>query len=172
MTVGEKLSHSAVQVQDALTSLTDTWTQTLTDVFDTASVDPLALLRPEVTMDQVFQFARRAFEINRDLIRELAGMSLTAEVVVGQDVATISTVLTAPVDPPEPPDAPIDVVVSEIEEPKPEAVVSEKKTVAAARYSRVSKAELQKALSDRELPATGTIKELRSRLIEADRIEG
>jgi hypothetical protein len=157
VTVGEKLGHRAVQVQEAWTSLTESWTQTVQDLVDSASVDPIALLRPDVAMDQAFAFARRAFEMQQDLIRTLTGMSLSAEVTVGREVAVMSTAF-------EQPDASIDVVVSEIE--------PSTRPVPAAKYSRVSKAELQKVLTDRDLPATGTIKELRGRLIEADRQPG
>jgi hypothetical protein len=156
VTVGEKLGYRAIQVQEAWISLTESWTQTVEDLVDSASVDPLALLRPDVAMDQAFAFAQRAFQIQQDLISHLTGLSRTAQVTVGQEVAVISTAVAAPADPP------IDVVVSEIE-PAPRAAVP------AAKYSRVSKAELQKVLTDRNLPATGTIKELRGRLIEADR---
>jgi len=178
MTVGEKLSQSAVQLQDAWTTLTDTWTTTVQDLLDTAAVDPWALFRPDAAMDQMFEWARRTFEINRDLLQDLTGVSVTAEVAVGRELRFVGAAgaAEAPIDvlvsEIEPAEAPFDVVVSEVAPAEVEPVRSEKKatgTLAAGTSGRTSKAALQKALADRQLPASGTIKELRERLIEADR---
>jgi hypothetical protein len=155
VTIGDTLSQTA----DAWTGLMATWTQTVQDLLESAVVDPLALIWPNAAMDQMFGWAERTFEINLDLLRDLTGVSVTAV-------------------PPDPPIAvaalpvAIDVLVTEVEAVEVEAVGSGKnatRPVAAAASSRTSKAELQKVLSDLGLPSTGTIKELRERLIDADR---
>jgi hypothetical protein len=145
MTIGEKLSQGAVEVQEAWTRLSDTWMQSAQDLVGTVASDPFGLLHPDVILDQLLDLTRRSVEINLDLIGKLTGAPL-------------------PKQTPKPVE--ITATVRELEPPAEKAPTA---PVAAAKYTRVSKAELQRALSSRHLPKTGTVKELRQRLIEADR---
>jgi hypothetical protein len=169
MTVGEKLSQGAAQVQDAWASLTDTWMQTAHELVGSAVANPFGLLLPDLAMDQVFDFTRRAAEINWGLINALTGASVSARYgVIRGATTTADAVSTEIVTPAR------SVAVEEtptIEPPQPRVVRSKLEPtapIAAGRYSRVSKADLQKALSGRNLPKSGTVKELRERLIKAD----
>jgi hypothetical protein len=159
MTVDEKLSRGAVEIQDTWTSLTDTWIRAAEDLLSSASPDPFGLFHPDGVIDQMFDFTRRALEINCDLISTLTSVSITAEEAV-MKAATPIGVAVPPLDQPQ-----------TVEPARAELVPSERegtRPIAARKYSRVSKADLQQALSRRHLPKTGTIKELRERLIEAD----
>jgi hypothetical protein len=171
MTVGEKLSQGAAQVQDAWTSLSDVWMQTAHDLVGSAAADPFGLLHPDVVMEQVFDFTLRAVELNWDLISALTGTTVGAEYGVIRGATTATDAVSTEIVMPTEVVAPAIEETPSIEPPRPEPVRSREKPtgpVAAGRYGRVSKAELQKALSGRNLPESGTVKELRARLIEAD----
>ena len=88
MTVGEKLSQGAAQIQDAWASLTDTWMQTAHELVGSAVANPVGLLHPDVVLDHVFDLTRRAVEINCGLINALTGASVSARYGVIRGAAT------------------------------------------------------------------------------------
>jgi hypothetical protein len=83
-----------------------TWMETVQNLLDTAVVDPMALLRPNAATDLVVGWAERAFEINFDLLRDLTGVSVTAEVAIGREITTAGASTAA---------RPIEVEANEIE---------------------------------------------------------
>ncbi len=184
MTLDDKLSQGAVLVTDAWESLADTWVQAAQELLHSLTADPFGLFHPAFVADQVFDLAGRSFEISLNLISDLTGASTGEPAVEHATEAGNASIALAPpleaiqpevIDPPAAIAPPAVIDPPEVIDADPPAVIhippapKPARPVAADRYSRLSKADLQKTLSSRHLPKTGTVKELRQRLIEADR---
>lgn len=117
----------------------------------------LKIIDPRDTIDHVFDFWGKTLEVQRDFVKNLAGVSVAVGETVRDQAETVR-----------------EGVAEQVEWTKRAAgdqAGAAKEAVqeqAAERYQQMTKAELEKELASRDLPKTGTVDELRKRLLADD----
>lgn len=120
------------------------------------------------TIDQVFDYWAKALEIQRgvakqmvtsnlQLIEQMGARAETAQSVVQDHARNIGEFAREQAE-----------TVKGAAQEQAEAVKDAAEEEAAQRYESMNKADLQAELGRRDLPTTGTVDELRARLVEAD----
>lgn len=155
-------------IQDRYTSsvrqATETWAsvaQSVTDNMQKALAQtgsPFELINPSAAIDQMFDFWETTLEVQRGVAQQFAGVTVAAAEKVRTQAESIGTAVREQSET-------VAQAVREHVEATEEAV----HTQAAKRYEGLTKPELQEELARRDLPKTGTVDELRERLIEDDK---
>jgi len=116
---------------------------------------------PNKSIDQVFDFWEKSLEAQRTVAKQLVGASISAGEKVREQVESVSALVRQNAD-----------SVGQALREQADSVTATFKSAAAAvseqTYQNLNKAELQEELGARNLSKTGTVDELRERLVADD----
>ena len=106
---------------------------------------------PNETIDQVFDFWKKNLEVQRTIAKQLVGATISAGVKVGEQVKTVGEAVRLQADSVN---ATLQSAAARVKAPKT--------------YDDLTKAELHEELGARGLSKSGTVDELRARLVADD----
>jgi hypothetical protein len=162
-------TDTADNVRTTWTSSIESWTDSLQRIKVQAPNVQLRGVDLRRAVEEYFDDSQRIFEINRDCLRNLAGVLLSGGEVALDYSKSMSDVLRRQAG------MTVEMVREQADRLQdsqraqaPAAQRTEQPAPAVDRYRELTKAELSERLNDRNMPRTGTIEELRQRLIEAD----
>jgi hypothetical protein len=147
-------ADTAAQARKAWARTTESWTNGVQKLLGQVPTGGVGTMDPRRALDQSVGTVERIAEVNREYVQHLAEASLEVRKAVVDYSTTIAGVLRDQVG------ATVDAARGPAEKAAHDATVND--------YSGLTKAELSDLLAARHLPRTGTIGELRARLIESD----
>jgi hypothetical protein len=175
MTVQDEFATTLRQTQDAWISAAESWTQNLQRFAPQTLVAPFGVGDATAVIDQFFDFTERLLDVNREYAKNLAGAVTAFGGAVRQHVDSVGEVVRGQAQ------ATTDIAKEQVERAEQEEreqarqakraeqeQARQAKQAARERYEGWTKAELAEELGNRDLPKTGTVDELRERLVEAD----
>lgn len=145
-TLQDQYISAVRQSQDTWVGVVDTFTEGLQKSFALPGATPFDVVDPSAAIDQVFDFWGKTLEVQRDVSKQFAGLTLA----VAEKARTQAESVGAAV------------------REQAESAVRAVREQAAHKYADLTKAELQDELARRDLPKTGNVDELRERLIADD----
>ncbi len=145
-TLQDQYISAVRQSQDTWVGVVDTFTEGLQKSFALPGATPFDVVDPSAAIDQVFDFWGKTLEVQRDVSKQFAGLTLA----VAEKARTQAESVGAAV------------------REQAESAVRAVREQAAHKYADLTKAELQDELDRRNLPKTGNVDELRARLVEDD----
>lgn len=189
MTISTQYADTVSKTQEAFTTATDVWRQggqellgqTPTD--RVPSFDPTAVIDPlfdaAARMLEVNRFAERLLEANREYVKAFAGTAAQLQDAARKHADSLTDALRDQVGAvADTARETVDQVTQTVREQadaaerevRKEAREAKKaaRDTAAEKYADLTKPELQDELARREIAKTGTVDELRERLIEND----
>ena len=163
MTIQDQYIETFRQTQETWADLVKSFTNDAQRTFGPPS-SLFTLVDPNETIDQVFDFWEKSLEAQRKVAKQLVGASISAGEKVREQVESVSALVRQNAD-----------SFGEALREQTDAVTAALQSAAAAvreqaakSYDHLNKAELQDELAARDLPKTGTVEELRERLVAAD----
>ncbi len=179
MSVFERNGDRLRATGEAWTGVGETWMRQSQAWFDRASSAGMAAFRPAETMEQVYRLSGRLTAVNMKYGEDLmdAWLALTSAVtqhvsglaeVFNDELRTVSQVATEST---ERLDEAAREQVREAERVarnQAQALRRHVRQEAASHYEELTKTELSEELARRDMPRSGTVEELRARLIEDD----
>ena len=163
MTIQEQYLDTFRQTQETWADLVKSFTKDTPWTFGPRS--PLfSYADPNKTIDQFFDFWEQSLEAQRTVAKQLVGATISAGEKVREQVESVSAVARQNADA-------IGKALRESSDAVTATFESAAATVreqAAKTYDDLNKAELQEELGARDLPKTGTVEELRERLVADD----
>ena len=162
MSLQDQFTNTVRQTQDAWTGIVESLTDNVQTL--TSSVSHVPTADPVAAIDQVFDFWFKTLEVQRDVLKQLAGASVAAGEQVRSQMERVGSAVreqgeTAKTAAHEQTEA-----VRRVQRGHERA----EREQAFAKYENLVKAELQDELANRDLPKTGTVDELRERLVADD----
>jgi hypothetical protein len=118
---------------------------------------PVTTIDPTTAIDQVFDFWFKTLEAQREVLKQIAGASVAAGERVRSQAEQLGSVVREQGE-----------SVKQAAREQAEAAERAEREQVISKYEDLTKAELQDELAGRELPKTGTVDELRERLIADD----
>jgi len=163
VTIQDQYIETFRQTQETWADLVKSFTDDAQRTFGQPS--PLfTLIDPDKTIDQVFDFWEKSLEAQRKVAKQLVGATISASEKVREQVESVSAVARENAE-----------SVGQALREQADAVTATLESAAAAvreqaakTYHDLNKAELQQELGARDLPKTGTVEELRERLVADD----
>jgi hypothetical protein len=131
--------------QEALLGAVESWTKNLQNTF-TGAMAPAVSADPNQVIDQVFDFAEKMLEVQREFAKNLASASAAATGAVRQQAES----------------------AGEAVRQQPGAAGGRQRGQAGSSYEEMTKPELQEELGRRGLTKSGNVAELRRRLRDDD----
>ena len=152
MTIQDQYIETFRQTQETWADVVKSYTDNVQRTFAQPStlygfVDPIE------TIDQVFDFWEKSLEVQRDVAKQLVGATISYGEKVREQVESVGAAVRQQAD--------------SVTETLQSAAASVR-VQAAKKYDDLTKAELQEELGARDLPKTGTVDELRERLVSDD----
>jgi len=144
MSLQDQFTNSVRQTQEAWAGIVESLTSNVQTL--TTSAHPVSTADPVAAVDQVFDFWFKTLEVQRDVLKQFAGASVAA----GEQVRSQ-----------------LEQVGSAVRE-QGESAKTAIREQAFAKYESLTKADLQDELANRDLPKTGSVDELRERLVADD----
>jgi hypothetical protein len=163
MTTQDKYTDTLRQAQEAWTAAA----QSLQKAF-TQPVKPWGDTDPAAAIDQIFDFWEQSLSVQRELAKQLVGMTVATGESVRSQAKTIATTIQ---DQTEAAGAAIRQqveTVSAAARQQVEATEQAAHAEAVKQYDDLTKEELQEELARRSLPKTGKVNGLRERLVAND----
>ncbi len=155
-TIQEQYVSAVRQSQETWASVVETFTDNLSKSFPLPAT-PFTGVDPAAAVDQVFDFWAKSLEVQRDIAKQFAGVSVAVAEQVREQAESFSNAAREQAES-------VGNAVHEQAESVEEAVREQ----AAHRYEELTKVELQEELAARGLPKTGNVDELRERLVADD----
>ena len=163
MTIQDQYLDSFRQTQETWADLVKSFTADTPWAFGPAS--PLfTYADPNKTIDQFFDFWEQSLEAQRTVAKQVVGATISAGEKIREQVESVSAVARLNAD-----------AVGKALREQSDAVTATFESAAATvreqaakNYDELTKAELQEELGARNLPKTGTVDELRERLVADD----
>ena len=163
MTIQEQYLDTFRQTQETWADLVKSFTNDAQRTFEQPTA-LFSLVDPNKTIDQVFDFWEKSLEAHRTVAKQLVGATISAGEKVQEQVESLSALARQNVD----------SVAQALREQADsvaatfESAAATVRDQAAKSYDDLTKAELQEELGARDLPKTGTVEELRERLVADD----
>ena len=151
MRVQDQYIETFRQSQEAWTDVVKSFTNDVQRTFGQPST--LYLVDPIDAIDQVFDFWEKSLEVQRDVAKQFVGATISYGEKVREQVESVGAAVRQQAD-----------SVTETLQSAAAAV----RIQAAKTYDDLSKAELQEELGARGLSKSGTVEELRERLVSDD----
>jgi hypothetical protein len=149
------------QTQDAWVGIVESVTDNLQSF---GKQSPFAVVDPTEAIDQVFDFWEKSLEAQREVAKQLVGVTVAATDRVRTQAEQLGSVVREQAE-----------TVTNVAREQAQAVREQveaarraEREQVKARYEDLTKVELQDELASRELPKTGNVDELRARLVADD----
>jgi len=167
MTIQDQYLDSFRQTQETWAGVVEYFTKDLQRTFE-QPFNPFAVIDPNETIDQIFDFWEKSLEVQRDVVKQMVSTTLAATEKVREQVETASAAVREQVEHAgvaarEQADS-----VNEALRKQATATTDAFREQTAKTYDALTKAELQDELASRDLPKTGNVDELRERLVADD----
>ena len=167
MSIQDQYTSTVKQTQDAWVGIVESLTgnlQSFGTVPGFGKQSPFAVVDPNEAIDQVFDFWEKTLEAQREVAKQLVGVTVAA----GERVRTQAEQLGSVVR--EQAETVTSAAFEQAQAVREQAAAVRKaeRAEVAAQYEDLTKAELQDELASRELPKTGNVDELRARLVADD----
>ena len=167
MTIQDQYIDSFRQTQETWAGVVEYFTKDLQRTFE-QPFNPFAVIDPNETIDQIFDFWEKSLEVQRDVVKQMVSTTLAATEKVREQVETASAAVREQVEHAgvaarEQADS-----VNEALRKQATATTDAFREQTAKTYDALTKAELQDELASRDLPKTGNVDELRERLVADD----
>jgi hypothetical protein len=163
MTIQDQYLDTFRQTQETWVDLVKSYTNDAQRTFEQPS-PLLTIVDPDKSIDQVFDFWEKSLEAQRTVTKQLVGATISAGEKVREQVESVSAVIRQNAD-----------SIGQALREQADSVTATLQSAAAAvreqaakTYHDLNKAELQEELGARDLPKTGTVEELRARLVADD----
>jgi hypothetical protein len=153
MTIQDQYLETFRQTQETWADVMRSFTNDMQRTFGQPS-KLFGYVDPNEAIDQVFDFWEKSLEVQRDWAKQFVGASIYAGEKVREQAESVGTALREQAD-----------NVSATLQSAADAARAQ----AAKSYDSLTKAELQEELGARDLPKTGTVDELRERLVADDK---
>jgi hypothetical protein len=159
--IQEQYTSTVKQTQDAWVGIVESLTENLQSF---GKQTPFAVVDPAEAIDQVFDFWEKTLEAQREVAKQLVGVTVAAGERVRTQAEQLGSVVREQAE----------QVTSAAREQaqavreQAEAARRAERAHVEARYEDLTKVELQDELASRELPKTGNVDELRARLVADD----
>jgi pyruvate-formate lyase len=167
MTIQDQYIDSFRQTQETWAGVVEYFTKDLQRTFE-QPYNPFAVVDPNETIDQIFDFWGKSLEVQRDVVKQLVSTTIAATEKVREQVESASAAVREQAES-------AGAAVREQAESVNEALRKQASATSAAfreqttkSYDALTKAELQDELAKRDLPKTGNVDELRERLVADD----
>jgi hypothetical protein len=155
MSIQDNYISAFRQAQEAWTGAVASLTEDVQGL--TKSATPTGTIDPSAAIDQVFDFWSSTLESQRQLLKQIAGVSVTAGERVKEGVQQAESAAREQSE----------AAKDEARKQAQAAKRAERQRV-VAKYEDMNKTELQDELSARSLTKSGTVDELRDRLVAED----
>jgi len=167
MTIQDQYLDSFRQTQETWAGVVEYFTKDLQRTFE-QPYNPFAVVDPNETIDQIFDFWEKSLEVQRDVVKQWVATTIAATDKVREQVESASATMreqveTAGVAAREQADS-----VNEAMRKQASATTAAFREQTAKNYDSLTKAELQDELAARDLVKTGNVDELRERLVADD----
>jgi len=163
MTIQDQYLDTFRQTQDTWAEMVKSFTHDVQRTFGQPSTF-FGYADPNETIDQVFDFWEKSLEVQRDIVKQLVGATISAGEKVREQAESVSAAVRQQAD-----------SVGEALRHQADSVTASMQSAAdavreqaAKSYDDLTKAELQEELGRRDLPKTGNVDELRERLVAND----
>jgi hypothetical protein len=166
-TIQDQYVDSFRQTQETWASLVENFTKDSGRAFQ-PSANPFVWTNPEEAIDQVFDFWSKTLEVQRDVVKHVVSTTLSAGAKFREQAESAGTQVreqfeSAGAAMREQADS-----VNDALRKQASSTTAAFRERAAKTYDELNKAELQDQLAARDLPKSGTIDELRERLVADD----
>ncbi len=152
MTIQDQYIETFRQTQETWADVMQSYTTNVQRSFGLPST-LFGFFDPIETIDQVFDFWEKSLEVQRDVAKQLVGASISAGEKVREQAESVGAAVRQQAD----------SVTANLE-----SAAAAVRVQAAKTYDNHTKAELQEELAERDLSKTGTVDELRERLVADD----
>ena len=156
MSVQDQYTDTVRQTQEAWSGAVETWTNGVQKAFG-APVAPFRTTDPTATIDQLFDFAEKALQVQREFVKNLVSATVSVGQAVRHQAESTGDAVRAQAE-----------STGQLIREHNDTVAKAATDQIADKYGDKTKADLQDELARRELPKTGNVEELRSRLVEDD----
>jgi hypothetical protein len=145
MPLQDRYAGAVLQVQERSAEIVQSLSDNVQKVFG-QPLKPLGLRDPHAIVDQLFDFWETTLRTQRELVHRLVGVGDTVGEAVRSQTESVTQAARQQAD----------------------SAKQEAHQRAVEKYQELTKPELQDELARRDLPKTGTVDELRERLIADD----
>ena len=161
MSLQDQYTDTLRQSQEAWSGALETWTSGVQKAFGSSPAVPFGapfnVSDPVATIDQLFDFAEKALEVQREFVKNLAAATVSVGQAVRHQAESAGNAVREQAE-----------STGQLIRQHNDEVAKEASDKLAEKYGDWTKAELQSELGRRELPKTGTVEELRARIVEDD----
>ncbi len=167
MSTQDNYTNTIRQSQEAWTGALETITQNVQNAFG-QSGKSFGVTDPNAAIDQVFDFWKQTLESQREIAKQLIGLSVAAGQKVREQTESVGTAIREQAESAGTAIREQSESVARASREQAEAAEKAERDRAAQKYEPLTKEALQDELGRRNLPKTGNVDELRDRLIEDD----
>jgi len=153
MTIQDQYLDSFRQTQETWAGVVEYFTKDLQRTFE-RPFNPFAVIDPNQTIDQIFDFWGKSLEVQHDVVKQLVSTTLAATEMVREQVESAGAAARKQAD-----------SLNETLRKQATATTEAFREQTTKNYDAPTKAELQDELAARNLPKTGNVDELRERLV-------
>jgi hypothetical protein len=157
MSVQDQYTDTVRQTQEAWSGAVETWTNGVQKAFGASPVVPFRTTDPVATIDQLFDFAEKALQVQREFVKNLVSATASVGQAVRHQAESAGDAVRTQAE-----------STGRLIREHNDAVAQAATDQIADKYGDKTKAELQDELARRDLPKTGNVEELRNRLVEDD----
>jgi hypothetical protein len=163
--IQEQYTSTVKQTQDAWVGIVESLTENLQSF---GKQSPFAVVDPAEAIDQVFDFWEKTLEAQREVAKQLVGVTVAAGERVRTQAEQLGSVVREQAEQVTGAAREQAEAAEKAERAQAAAARRAEREQAKARYEDLTKVELQDELASRELPKTGNVDELRARLVADD----
>lgn len=156
--IQEQYAEAMRTSQEAVVGAVESWTKSVQKTFGQTPAIPEASVDPNQVIDQVFDFAEKMLEVQREFAKNLASTSTALGGALREQAESAGQAVRQQAE-----------YAGDAVRQQTGSVVGSAQRQSAERYDDLTKAELQDELGRRDLPKSGTVEELRQRLRDADK---
>ncbi len=167
MTMQEQYTDGIRQTQQVWSGMVDSFTGNVQKVLG-QTARPFGSVDPSAAIDQLFDFWEKTLEAQREVAKQIVGVTVTAGDRVRTQAETVGTAVRQESETAK--QAVRDEAEAAERAARQQAKAEERsaREKAAKKYDELTKAELQEKLVSRDLPKTGNVDKLRERLVADD----
>ena len=179
MSLQDQYTDTLRQSQEAWSGAIETWTNGVQKAFGSSSAAPFGgsmfgsapftVTDPAATVDQLFDFAEKVLEVQREFVKNLTSATVSVGQAVRHQAESAGQAVRNQAESTghlirEHNDTVARAASDSVTKAASDAVAKS----ATDKYGDLTKNDLQDELARRELPKTGNVEELRTRLVEDD----
>ncbi len=166
-TLQDQYINAVRESQETWTGIVESFSDTLQKTF-TLPATSFGVVDPAQAIDQVFDFWGKTLEVQRDVAKQFATVSVEVAEQVRKQAESIGTAVRDQASAAQEAVREQATAAQEAVQEQAAAARAAVREQAAEKYADLTKAELQEELAARDLPKTGNVDELRERLIADD----